>query len=174
MISLLLASVFVPLSHLSLSSAPLRAALVHQLGERYFAFTYSVVALIAFAWLITAYRHAPTFVLRTAPVWVKAVPWPVMLAASLWLMTQNPVIVGSDGLLGRPVRRVLRITRNPLFLGRWALFDRTCRHIGTRRRTARVRQRRPYPRASAGGVRKAPRQEIAGCGAGSLPRAMAI
>lgn len=123
MTNLVLASLFLPLSHFLISSAALRAELVRRLGEGYFSLAYSVVAFGAFAWLITAYQHGPALSLWAAPVWVKVALLPVILAASILvvagLTTPNPVMVRSDGLFERPniVRGVLRITRNPFFWG---------------------------------------------------------
>ena len=97
--------------------------LVRRLGERSFTLAYSVVTLIAFAWLILAYRHAPAVVLWVAPAWVKAALLPVLLVASVLavagLTTPNPGIVNSDHLLERAdvVRGILRVTRNPFFWG---------------------------------------------------------
>ena len=123
MTNIALASLFLPLSHFLISSTALRTTLVRRLGERYFSVAYSVLAFAAFAWLITAYQHAPTLSLWVAPVWVKVALLPTILAASVsmvaGLTTPNPVIVGSDSLFERPdiVRGVLRITRNPFFWG---------------------------------------------------------
>lgn len=123
MTNIVLASLFLPLSHFLISGTALRTVLVRRLGEGYFSLAYSVLALVAFAWLIMAYRHAPTLSLWVAPVWVKVALLPAILAASVLvvagLTTPNPVVVGSDGLFERPdiVRGVLRITRNPFFWG---------------------------------------------------------
>jgi uncharacterized membrane protein len=123
MTNLVFASLFLPLSHFLISSTALRTVLVRRLGEGYFSLAYSVIALGAFAWLITAYRHGPTLFLWLAPVWVRVALLPIMLGASALvaagLKTPNPVIVRSDGLFERPniVRGVLRITRNPFFWG---------------------------------------------------------
>jgi uncharacterized membrane protein len=123
MTNLVIAALFLPLSHFLISSTVLRTILVRRLGEGYFVLAYSVVALGAFAWLIMAYRHAPEFPLWVAPAWVKVALLPIILAASLLvvagLTTPNPVIVKSDSLFERPniVRGVLRITRNPFFWG---------------------------------------------------------
>ena len=123
MIDIVLASVFLPLSHFVLSSAAVRAPLVRRLGEGRFSLLYSLIAIAAFAWLVVAYWRAPTFVIWVAPVWVRAALLPVILAASLLvvagLTTPNPVIVQSSALFNRPdvVRGVLRITRNSFFWG---------------------------------------------------------
>src|SRR5262245_66549859 len=104
--NILLASLFLPLSHFLLSSAPVRLPLVRRLGERSFPMVYSVVALLAFAWLIVAYRQAPTIVLWVAPAWVRAALAPVILLAVLLiaagLTTPNPVVVGSTTRFHRP------------------------------------------------------------------------
>jgi uncharacterized membrane protein len=123
MTNIALASLFLPLSHFLISSTALRRTLVCRLGEGYFSLAYSVITLAAFAWLITAYRHAPALALWVVPVWVKFALMPASLAASVLvaagLTTPNPVIVRSGGLFDRPniVWGVLRITRNPFFWG---------------------------------------------------------
>jgi NnrU protein len=58
MTNLVIAALFLPLSHFLISSTVLCTILVRRLGEGYFALAYSLVALGAFAWLIMAYRHA--------------------------------------------------------------------------------------------------------------------
>ena len=105
MINILLASLFLPLSHFLMSSATLCAPLVYRMGEKSFLLAYSVVALLAFAWLIMAYRQAPTIVLRVKPAWVRAALLPVELLAVVLvvagLSTPNPVIVSADSLFER-------------------------------------------------------------------------
>ena len=83
MIDIVLASLFLPLSHFVLSSAAVRAALVRRLGEGRFSLLYSLIAIAALAWLVVAYWRAPTFVIWVAPVWVRVALLPVILAASL-------------------------------------------------------------------------------------------
>ena len=123
MINILLASLFLPLSHFLMSSATLRAPLVYRMGEKSFLLAYSVVALLAFAWLILAYRQAPTVVLWTAPAWARAALAPVILLALLLMVagltTPNPVIAGSKAHFDRAniVQGVLRVTRNAFFWG---------------------------------------------------------
>src|SRR5262245_64795938 len=102
MTNMLLASFFLPLSHFLMSSATLRAPLVHRLGEKRSLLAYSVVALLAFAWLIAAYRQAPTIVLWVTPVWLRAALLPVLLLAVVFvgagLPTPNPVIVRASAV----------------------------------------------------------------------------
>jgi uncharacterized membrane protein len=123
MTNILLASLFLPLSHFLMASAPIRAPLVRRLGEKLFLVAYSGVALLAFAWLIMAYRQAPTIVLWVAPAWVSAALLPVILLAVVLvvagLTTPNPVIASAGSLFERAdiVQGVLRVTRNAFFWG---------------------------------------------------------
>jgi uncharacterized membrane protein len=121
--NLVLAALFLPLSHFLIASTPLRGVLVRPLGERIYSSIYSLIALAAFVWLILAYREAPVLPLWNAPRWLQVAVAPLMLLASILvvagLTTPNPVIVRSDSLFGNPgvVRGVLRISRNPFFWG---------------------------------------------------------
>jgi uncharacterized membrane protein len=123
MIDLVLAALFLPLSHFLIASTRLRDLLVRPLGERRYSLGYSLLTLAAFAWLIVAYRQAPALAMWSAPQWVQIALSPVMLVCSILvvagLTTPNPVIVRSETLFDRPdiVRGVLRITRNPFFWG---------------------------------------------------------
>src|SRR6266542_2133911 len=126
---LLVAAVFLPLSHFGISSSPLRATLVGRIGERAYQGLYSLVSFAAFALLIVAYRHAEARVLWVAPGSVKLAALPLVLLAFLLvvvgLTTPNPTTLGADALLDRPnvARGILRITRNPFLWGTalWAL-----------------------------------------------------
>jgi hypothetical protein len=53
MTNLVIAALFLPLSHFLISST----ILVRRLGEGYFVLAYSLVALGAFAWLIMVTTH---------------------------------------------------------------------------------------------------------------------
>jgi uncharacterized membrane protein len=123
MTALVLAALFLPLSHFLLSSSRLRPVLVGWLGEKRFSGAYSLLTVVAFAWLIFAALTAPTAALWNAPTWLRAALLPVDAAACLLVMaaltTPNPVIVRSERLFDRPdiVRGVLRISRNGFFWG---------------------------------------------------------
>jgi uncharacterized membrane protein len=126
---LVLAALFLPLSHFGISSSSLRARLVDALGERAYQGLYSLVTLGAFAWLVIAYRHAPTMLLWVAPAFVNVAALLVVLLAFLLVVvgvtTPNPTTVGAEALFERAdsVRGVVRITRNPFLWGTglWAL-----------------------------------------------------
>jgi uncharacterized membrane protein len=123
MVDLVLASLFLPLSHFLISSTPLRAMLVNLLGERRYSLGYSLLAVAALVWLIIAYRSAPGLPLWDTPPWLDLALVPVIVASGVLVLagltTPNPVIVRSGALFDRPdiVRGVLRVSRNPFFWG---------------------------------------------------------
>ena len=123
MINLVVASLFLPLSHFLISSTPLRATLVNLFGERRYSLGYSLLAVAAVVWLVFAYRHAPVLPLWDAPQWLDLALIPVIIVSSILAVagvtTPNPVIVRSEALFDRPdiVRGILRITRNAFFWG---------------------------------------------------------
>jgi uncharacterized membrane protein len=123
MVWLVAASLFLLLSHFGIASSSLRATLARTLGERLYIRLYSVLTLAAFAWLILAYREAPTRVLWITPGLVRSaalliVPLAFILIVA-GLTTPNPTIVGAEKLFDRPdiVRGILRVTRNPFLWG---------------------------------------------------------
>jgi uncharacterized membrane protein len=124
MANLVLASLFLPLSHFLIASTSLRGLLVRRAGERLYSAAYSLLAVAAFAWLIVAYRHAPALLpLWNAPRSLQLALAPVMLLSCVLavagLTTPNPVIVRSERLFDQPaiVRGILRISRNAFFWG---------------------------------------------------------
>src|SRR6266849_5942184 len=105
MVVLVLASLFLPLSHFLMSSTPLRATLVNLFGERRYSLGYSLLAVAALVWLIFAYRHAPDRPLWDAPPWLGLALSPVIVVSSILavagLTTPNPVILRSEVLFDR-------------------------------------------------------------------------
>jgi uncharacterized membrane protein len=132
MINLVLASLFLPVSHFGLSSTRLREAVVERLGQRRFITVYEMIALGALAWLVVAYRHAPLLVLWIAPRGTKLAVLPVVWLAFFLVLagvtTANPTIVGAEKLFDRPdiVRGVVRVTRNSFL---WGVALWACAHI---------------------------------------------
>jgi uncharacterized membrane protein len=121
--TLLVAAIFLPLSHFGISSTPLRTVLVESIGARLYQALYSLVSFAAFAFLIFAYRHAEVQVLWVAPRALRLAALPIVLVAFLLvvvgLTTPNPTAVGAENLFDRPnvARGILRITRNPFLWG---------------------------------------------------------
>lgn len=107
-------------THFALSH-PLRTPLVRAVGERGFQAIYSLVAFATFAWLIMAFRSAPS----GAPLWdgFAMVPWIaatlIMLVASILLVGSflgNPALPAPNAatLAGRAPRGVFHVTRHPM------------------------------------------------------------
>ena len=123
MISLVLAALFLPLSHFLIASAPLRGQLASRLGDERYLASYSALTLVAFAWLIIAYLRAPALTLWATPCWVALLLVPVILVGSVLiaagLSTANPVVVRQGSLFDQAdvVRGILRVSRNPFFWG---------------------------------------------------------
>src|SRR5205814_189163 len=118
-----------PVSHFGISSTRLRDNMVRTLGEQPYRGVYSLITVVAFVWLVRAYRHAPTSILWVTPAWLRAVMLVVVLLgfllAVVGLLTPNPTVVGAEKLFEKAdiVRGILRVTRNPFLwgVGLWAL-----------------------------------------------------
>ena len=128
MIELLAAALVLLASHFGISSTPLRAWLVARLGERFYLVLYSLIALAAISWLISAWARAPYIEMWALAPWLAWAPLLVMPLALLLvvggLSTPNPTAVGAPDVLsqGEPVQGVFRITRHPVMwgVGLWA------------------------------------------------------
>jgi uncharacterized membrane protein len=128
MTELIAAAAFLLATHYGISSTPVRAWLVARLGERLYLGLYSLIALGAIIWVISAYARAPYAPLWPTPAWLAWVPLIVMpfalVLAVSGLSTLNPTAVGAPDTLGRaePVRGIFRVTRHPFMwsVGLWA------------------------------------------------------
>lgn len=96
-------------------------------GSRGFTIAYSILSLLLLAWMIAAYRDAPTVVLWNQSPWMRWVPPLVMPVASVLavagLTTPNPFSIGPGGRGFDPARPgILRLTRHPVLwaAGLWA------------------------------------------------------
>lgn len=123
MLDLVLASLFLPISHFGFSSTRLREGIVQRLGEKRFLTLYKFITLAAFAWLIVAYRRSPMQVLWIPSQVSRLAALPLVLLAFLLVVggvtTPNPTIVGSERLFDQPdiVRGIVRISRNAFLWG---------------------------------------------------------
>ena len=123
MTNLIAASFFLLSSHFLIASRWLRGVLVGKLGERVYSISYSVLAIVAFAWLIMAYNGSPDLQVWRAPRWLGIALAPVLLLSSVLIVagltTPNPAMVRSEHLFERSnlIQGVLRISRNPFFWG---------------------------------------------------------
>ena len=119
-----LASAVFVLSHVGLSSDPVRSRIVGRIGENPFRGLYSLVALLALGAMIAAYANASGQVYLWPPgPGVRHLPLLIMPISLILIAggmtTPNPSAVGMEDNLDRSdlVKGVLRITRHPMMWG---------------------------------------------------------
>lgn len=112
--------------HLGIAGSALRRQLVASLGENAFRGLFSVATAASIAFLIFAYRHAPTMPLWTLPAWAYYLLAALMLPAFILLVGSlagpNPTAVGQTLGTAEP-RGMTRVTRHPMLnsFAIWAL-----------------------------------------------------
>ena len=116
--SLALATLFLIATHFALSH-PLRAPLVHLLGERGFIFLFMAVAVAALVWMTMAWADTAPDARWVAPMWWWPVASAITLFASILLagsLVRNPAFP-RPGAEPRAIERaptgVFAITRHP-------------------------------------------------------------
>lgn len=130
--ALLAATVLFVGGHFILSGLVLRRPLTNLLGDQGFRIAYALVALVAFAWMLAAYRAAPAELVWSPPAaftWVPLIVMPVaLLLVVCGLTTPSTTMVGGEAQLSDPAVRdltpgILRITRHPFLWGTslWAV-----------------------------------------------------
>lgn len=116
-------------SHFVLSSQAVRSPLVARLGPWPFRALYSLVAVVAFVWLIWAYASAPYVALWSPAIGLRWITFIVMPLALFLIVAgyavSNPTVVGQEPALAaeNPAPGILAITRHPAMWGitLWAL-----------------------------------------------------
>lgn len=124
--ALLAATVLFVGGHFMLSGLVLRRPLTNLLGDQGFRIVYALVALVAFAWMLAAYRAAPALVIWSPPAgftWVPLIAMPVaLLLVVCGLTTASTTMVGGEAYLRDPATHdltpgILRVTRHPFLWG---------------------------------------------------------
>lgn len=124
MSNLLIAALFLVGTHLGIASTQLRPQLVASIGERPYRLLYSLIALVAIAWLVHAWKAAPLVPLWTPGPGLRHLPLLVMPLACLLLVCalsqRNPTALGQgpDPDSAEPARGIVRVTRHPMM---WAV-----------------------------------------------------
>jgi uncharacterized membrane protein len=132
MTQLIVAALFLLVSHFGISSTPLRPWLLARLGERPYLGLYSLIALGAIVWLIWAYVRAPYVEVWPTIAWSAAAPFVVLpfafVLAVAGLSTPNPTAVGApaETLGGSAVRGIFRVTRHPF---QWSVVLWAAAHL---------------------------------------------
>jgi uncharacterized membrane protein len=127
--NLIVAAVFLIGTHFGIASSQIRTALVQRLGERPYLALYSLLALVAIGWLVSAWRSAPIVPLWTPGPAVAHLPLLIMPFALLLVVCgvtgPNPTAIGQrpDPDAREPATGILRVTRHPFMWGAglWAL-----------------------------------------------------
>lgn len=123
MLNLIVAALFLFGSHLGVASTPMRRALIDRVGEGVYRGIYSVLAVVAFVWLIVAWRAAPLILLWSAGSGVRHLVLTLMPLAFLLLVcavtAPNPTVVGQrpDPDAASPATGIIRVTRHPFMWG---------------------------------------------------------
>jgi uncharacterized membrane protein len=132
MSNLLVAALFLIGTHLGIASSQLRPQLVATIGEGPYRLLYSLIALVAIAWLAHAWRTAPVQVLWTPGPGLRHLPLLVMPVACLFLVCalsqRNPTALGQapDPDSAEPARGIVRVTRHPVM---WAVALWAIAHV---------------------------------------------
>ena len=124
--SLIAATAVFVAGHFVLSSRPLRQPLQRALGERLFLAAYSIAALAAFVWMLSAYGAAPELAVWAPPPALRWVPLALMPLACILvvggLTTPSLTMVGGGQAEGAGEPRsaapgMIGITRHPALWG---------------------------------------------------------
>lgn len=125
-------AVFV-ITHIGLSSTPLRGVIVQKIGENGFTGLYSVVALATLVWMVMTYNRAPHYEYLWIPgPGLRHLPLIIMPIALIFLVAgvtaKNPTSVKMEQSIEdeNVVRGILRITRHPV---QWAILSWALVHI---------------------------------------------
>lgn len=129
MLELILAVLFLLLSHFGISSTGLRPWLVERFGAGVYLGGYSLIAVAAFILLVSAYSRAdliPLWPTGAWQIWLTLLIMPISALLFVSALTAtNPTVAGQALVSKRiePPSGVLRITRHPMMwaFGLWGL-----------------------------------------------------
>jgi len=130
MLNLTIAALFLLGTHFGIAAPSLRADLISRIGERAYRLLYSLVAVVAMVWLITAWRDAPLHPLWATGAVVRHLALTLMPLAFLLVVcavtAANPTVLGQkpDPDAASPAAGIIRVTRHPFMWGvaLWALL----------------------------------------------------
>jgi uncharacterized membrane protein len=124
MLNLIAASAYFLAIHFGVSGTRARDALVRVLGAGAYRGVFALASLVGLAWMIYAYRRAPTEPLWGLLLGLRPAAYALVFVAFLFgvvgLATPSPTRVGMESQLDRGpdiVRGMVRITRHPFLWG---------------------------------------------------------
>ena len=119
------------LTHLGISSTPLRAMLIRASSENAYMGIYSLISVVSIVWLIYLYANMA----HTDFLWQRGtlnsaipiifMPLVVVFLAS-GLVAKNPTAMKMEGALGEEVTGILRISRHPV---QWGILIWASTHV---------------------------------------------
>jgi len=130
MLNLIVASAYFLLIHFGISGTRLRDQLVMRLGPGPYRGAFALASIIGLAWMIYAYRHAPTVPLWGVVLGLRPAAYVLVFVAFLFVVigitTPSPTRVGMESTVRQgteAARGMVRITRHPFLWGTalWAL-----------------------------------------------------
>ena len=130
--TLVIATALFLVSHIGLSSTPLRGILVGAIGEKPFKGLFSIVSLGALVWMVMAYNAPASPPLWEPPEFLAYLPLVVMPLAMILLVTGlstgNPASLGQEKVVKNktPARGIVRVTRHPV---QWGILLWSGAHI---------------------------------------------
>lgn len=130
MLNLAIAALFLVGTHFGIASTPLRGELIERVGERTYRILYSLLAIVALAWVITAWRAAPFVPLWQAGAGLRHLALTLMPIAFLLVVcavtAPNPTVIGQrpDPDAAAPATGIIRVTRHPFMwgVGLWSVL----------------------------------------------------
>jgi uncharacterized membrane protein len=130
MLNLAIAALFLIGTHFGIASTSLRRQLVGMIGEGPYRVLYSLLALVALAWLVFAWAAAPIVPLWASGAGLRHLVATLMPLAFLLLVcavtAPNPTVIGQrpDPDASEPATGIVRVTRHPFMwgVGIWALL----------------------------------------------------
>lgn len=124
MLDLVAACAYFLLIHFAVSGTHLRDALTARLGEGPYRGLFALASLVGLAWMIYAYRHAPTVELWGLLLGFRPAAYVLVFIAFLFavvgLLTPSPTRVGMESKVGQgteAAKGMVRITRHPFLWG---------------------------------------------------------
>ena len=123
MLNLNIAALFLIGTHFGIASTPLRSELIERVGERLYRLLYSLLAVVALVWLITAWSTAPFVPLWSAGPGLRHLAIALMPLAFLLVVcavtSPNPTVIGQrpDPDAATPAVGIIRVTRHPFMWG---------------------------------------------------------
>ena len=112
------------LTHLGISSSPLRGMLVNISSENVYLGIYSVISLASLVWLIQLHDDMEsTVILWQGGVATHAIPFVVMPLVVIFLgsglLAKNPTAMKMEAAVEQEVTGILRVSRHPV---QWGIF----------------------------------------------------